>query len=154
MDEYGIKLISFALAAIDIPQNDPNRQKLEAAFATKGEAAIYGEDYNRFVSREILTNISKNDGAGLAAMGAGLGMGVNAGNQLANMANQFISPQANAQPQNGVVCQKCNTQNQAGAKFCSSCGAELIAKKLFCTNCGTELAPGSKFCSSCGNKVQ
>lgn len=154
MNDYGIKLITFALAAIDIPQNDPNRQKLEAAFATKGEAAIYGEDYNRFISREILTNLSKNDGAGLATMGAGLGMGVNVGSQLANMANQFITPQANTQPKNGVVCQKCNAQNQAGAKFCSSCGAELISKKLFCTNCGTELTPGSKFCSSCGNKIQ
>ncbi len=34
MAEYGIKLVTFTLAAIDIPQNDPNRQKLEAAFAT------------------------------------------------------------------------------------------------------------------------
>ena len=71
--------------------------QLEAAFATKGEAAIYGDDYNRFVSREILTNLSNNDGAGLAAMGAGLGIGVNVGNQIAGMANQiFQTPQ----PQN------------------------------------------------------
>ena len=36
MSEYGIKPIIFVLGAIDISQNDPNRQKLEAAFATKG----------------------------------------------------------------------------------------------------------------------
>lgn len=154
MDEYGIKLVTFTLSAIDIPQNDPNRQKLEAAFATKGEAAIYGDDYNKFVSREILTNLSTNDGAGLATMGAGLGMGLNAGEQLAGMATQFFTPQAGTTVQNAVACPKCNAQNPAGAKFCSSCGAELTAKKLFCSNCGTELAPGSRFCNSCGNKVQ
>ena len=158
MDEYGIKLVTFALAAIDIPQNDPNRQKLEAAFATKGEAAIYGDDYNKFVSREILTNLSKNDGAGLATMGAGLGMGLNAGGQFANMANQFLTPQGQSQTnsinQNTIICSKCNSQNPAEAKFCSSCGTELTVKKLFCSNCGTELQPGSKFCSSCGNKIQ
>lgn len=157
MDEYGIKLVTFSLAAIDIPQNDPNRQKLEAAFATKGEAAIYGNDYNKFVSREILTNLSNNEGAGIAAMGAGLGVGINVSGQFANMANQFLNNQANpqnAQAQNTIACQKCTAQNPAGAKFCSSCGAELTAKKMFCSNCGTELAPGSKFCSSCGNKIQ
>lgn len=153
MNEYGISLITFALAAIDIPQNDPNRQKLESAFATKGEAAIYGEDYNKFVSREILTNLSQNDGAGLAAMGAGLGIGVNAGNQFAAMTSQIFGQQSNNTSSNGIVCSKCNNQNTPGARFCSSCGAELVVKKLFCSNCGTELAPGSKFCSSCGNKL-
>lgn len=155
MSDYGIKLITFTLAAIDIPQNDPNRQKLEAAFATKGEAAIYGDDYNRFVSREILTNFSKNDGAGLAALGAGLGLGANAGAQLGNMAGQFFNQGDQAsQNQETVVCPKCGAKNNAGSKFCSSCGTEIIAEKLFCSNCGKELPSGSKFCSSCGAKVQ
>lgn len=155
MNEYGIKLVTFTLAAIDIPQNDPNRQKLEAAFATKGEAAIYGNDYNKFVSREILTNLSQNDGAGLAAMGAGLGLGINAGSQFAAMTNQIFGQATNntSGNQNPVICSKCNSPNNVGARFCSSCGAELTVKKIFCSNCGTELVPGSKFCSSCGNKI-
>lgn len=155
MNEYGIKIVTFALASIDIPQNDPNRQKLEAAFATKGEAAIYGDDYNKFVARELLTNLSQNEGSGLAAMGAGLGLGVNAGSQFAAMTSQFFNGNAGQSlNSNGtVVCPKCNAQNSSDAKFCSSCGNEIIAKKSFCSNCGTEHAPGCKFCSSCGTKL-
>ena len=152
MNEYGINLVNFVLAAIDIPQNDPNRQKLEAAFATKGEAAIYGDDYNKFVSREILTKLSQNDGAGLAAMGAGLGLGVNAGNQFAAMTSQIFGQTINTNS-NAIICSKCNSQNSSGARFCSSCGAELVAKKHFCSNCGAELNQESKFCSFCGNKL-
>lgn len=152
MNEYGINLVNFVLAAIDIPQNDPNRQKLEAAFATKGEAAIYGDDYNKFVSREILTKLSQNDGAGLAAMGAGLGLGVNAGNQFAAMTSQIFGQTINTNS-NAIICSKCNSQNSSGARFCSSCGAELVAKKRFCSNCGAELNLESKFCSLCGNKL-
>lgn len=152
MNEYGINLVNFVLAAIDIPQNDPNRQNLESAFATKGEAAIYGDDYNKFVSREILTKLSQNDGAGLAAMGAGLGLGVNAGNQFAAMTSQIFGQTINTNS-NAIICSKCNNQNSSRARFCSSCGAELVAKKHFCSNCGAELNQESKFCSFCGNKL-
>ena len=33
LDDYGIKLLTFTIAGLDIPENDPNRQKLEAAYA-------------------------------------------------------------------------------------------------------------------------
>ena len=153
INEYGIKLISFALEAIDIPLNDPNRQKLEEAFATKAEANIYGDDYNRFVSREILTNFSQNDGAGIAAIGAGLGMGVNIGNQITEMASQLFQPNQNTKTHNFIICSKCNAQNFINAKFCSSCGEPTQIKKIFCPNCGTSLSSASNFCSSCGSKI-
>lgn len=44
LDAYGLKLITFTIAALDIPDNDPNRQKLEAAFTNKKIREILGDD--------------------------------------------------------------------------------------------------------------
>ena len=68
--------------------------------------AIYGDDYNRFVSREILTNLSNNDGVGLPVMGAGLGMGINIGNLIAGMANQIVRTQQSSNNQQPIICSK------------------------------------------------
>ena len=68
--------------------------------------AIYGDDYNRFVSREILTNLSNNDGVGLPVMGAGLGMGINVGNLIAGMANQIVRTQQSSNNQQPIICSK------------------------------------------------
>lgn len=160
-EEYGVKLLNFSISAIDIPENDPNRQKLEAAYSTKRESQIYGNEYQKFVAREVVTNLSKNDNAaGIAVMGAGMNAAGGVGNMFASAGGELFNsapnPASAATSQNtvsGVKCAKCNAINNSGAKFCSECGSPLEAKKSFCTNCGAELAPGVKFCSGCGTKV-
>lgn len=104
LDDYGLKLITFSIMALDIPENDPNRQKLEEAFANKGVMGILGDDWGRQQATEILHSLANNPGAGgMAAAGAGMGMGVAAGGVFAGMAQQMFSPmQPQTPPQQPV----------------------------------------------------
>lgn len=93
LDDYGLKLITFTIAAIDIPENDPNRQKLEQAFADKSVMRILGDDWGRQQASEMLHTLAANPGAGgVAAAGAGMGMGMAAGGVFAGMAQQMFAP--------------------------------------------------------------
>lgn len=93
LEDYGLKLITFSIAAIDIPENDPNRQKLEEAFANKGVMGILGDDWGRQQATEILHTLAANPGAGgMAAAGAGMGMGMAAGGVFGGMAQQMFAP--------------------------------------------------------------
>jgi membrane protease subunit (stomatin/prohibitin family) len=97
-DDYGVRLISFSISGIDIPENDPNRQKLEDAFSSKGVMNILGSDWGRQQASEILHDLANNPGSGgVAAAGAGLGMGMAAGSAFGNMAQQMFSPMQQAQ---------------------------------------------------------
>ena len=97
--KYGVSIENFSISGLDIPNTDPNRQKLEAAFASKGEMKILGEDWGRRTAKEILSDLANNPGAGgVASAGAGLGMGMAAGGIFGGMAQQLFSPM-NPQPQ-------------------------------------------------------
>jgi len=92
-DDYGIKLIDFSISGLDIPENDPNRQKLENYYVEKGGIAILAEDWGRIQSKVLLELVAQNPGAGgVAAAGAGMGMGVAAGGIFASLAQQMLSP--------------------------------------------------------------
>lgn len=171
---YGIKLVSFSIAGLDIPQDDPNRQRLEAAYATRTEAQIYGPDYGRFVARELLSDIANNPGAGgLASASAGLGLGLGAAPVFGTMTQQVLAPmqsqqsaqtpavpptqpgrfvQKNSASQDGLCCPKCNSRHDAGSKFCSECGAKLPGG-VVCPQCGASISETAKFCSLCGAKI-
>lgn len=93
LDDYGLKLINFTIMALDIPENDPNRQKLENAFADAGVMGILGENWGRQQATEILHTLAANPGAGgTAAAGAGIGMGIAAGGVFGSMAQQMFTP--------------------------------------------------------------
>ena len=49
-----------------------------------------------------------------------------------------------------MTCPRCQTENDAGARFCEDCGARLEAA---CPSCGTPVTPGKKFCRSCGGAL-
>lgn len=173
LNDYGIKLLNFIISAIDIPENDPNRQRLEAAYAAKTEAKIYDSDYGRFVAREVLTDIANNPGAGgVASAGAGLGLGMGAAPIIGSMAQQIFTPmQQSSMPENKSrdsnisgrfvqktdnthsKCPNCGATNSKNAKFCSECGGKINVEPLFCENCGAEMLASSKFCSECGAKI-
>lgn len=97
IDDYGVRLVTFSIAGIDIPQDDPNRQKLEDAFASKGVMNILGDDWGRQQATEILHGVANNPGSGgIAGAGAGLGMGIAAGGVFGNMAQQMFAPMQQA----------------------------------------------------------
>ena len=172
--DYGINLIMFVVSALDIPENDPNRQKLENAFSDKGVMRALGDDWGRQQAANILGTVAANPGAGgVAAAGAGLGMGMAAGGMFGNMAQQMFAPmqqpqQPVAAPQpsgrftqksatpvaslGGAKCPACGVENAQGAKFCTECGEKVAVEKAFCSNCGTEIPGTAKFCTECGTK--
>lgn len=93
-EEYGIKLVNFSISAMDIPEDDPNRQYLEEAYAKAREFDLMGGDrYRTIKGMEILENLSVNPGAGgIASAGAGLGMGMAAGSVIGDIAKNVFSP--------------------------------------------------------------
>ena len=91
LEPYGLRLISFTIAALDIPEDDPNRMQLEDAYAKLGSLKILGEDWARLRSAEILEKLAENPGAGgTASMGAGIGMSMAAAPVFANLAQQMF----------------------------------------------------------------
>lgn len=98
LDDYGIKMINFTIEALDIPQNDPNRQKLEDAYSSKQVMGIMGADWGRQKAADILQDLANNPGSGgIAAAGAGLGMGIGAGGAFADMARHVFDPMRSPQ---------------------------------------------------------
>lgn len=172
-DEYGIRLVNFYIVDISIPENDPNYEKINTAYANRGARNIEGYTWQQEQSAGILRDLANNPGAGgIGAMGAGIGMGVAAGGMFAGLANQMFSgAQQPAQPQtdknpgygaapqggpqqaaHGRKCPQCGAENSDKAKFCCECGAKLGPEKVFCTNCGAEMPANAKFCNECGAK--
>lgn len=147
LNEYGIKLIVFSIAGIDIPENDPNRQKLEEAFANRKVMNILGKDWSRQQSTEILHSLAENEG-GIAGLGASIGMGLSAGNVIADMSKNVMTS-----TEQQKICPQCQKALAYNAKFCSECGYKFETKK-YCINCGSEISENAKFCSNCGNKQE
>ncbi len=118
MDDYGLRLVSFSIASLDIPEDDPNRQKLEAAFANKGVMGILGEDWGRQQAADILGALAANPG-GVAAAGAGIGMGIGAAGAFGPMAQQMFAPMNGGfsqQPQPPVQSGPSGRPTQQGAQ--------------------------------------
>ena len=88
---------------MDIPENDPHRFQLESAFALSGEMRVLGEDWARAKAADILQDLAKNPGAGgVAAMGAGMGMGMAAAPVFSSIAQQMfgtVTPSAPPAPE-------------------------------------------------------
>ena len=122
LDDYGIKLINFTIEALDIPENDPQRRRLEEAYSKKQVMGIMGPDWGKQQAADILKDLANNPGAGgVAATGAGLGMGIAAGGVFGGMAQQMFTPMQppqepapqNSQPpiQNNRFTQKTSASN-------------------------------------------
>jgi hypothetical protein len=62
---------------------------------------------------------------------------------------QINVPKPEPQP---VLCQYCNTENDASLAKCESCGAALV-KQCRCFGCGTVNDPNARFCNHCGKAI-
>jgi len=102
-NDYGLKMIKFSIAALDIDDDELRRrydeigidaiEKLRIAQADKGVMDVLGNDWGRQQAANILNAVAANPGAGgVAAAGAGVGMGMAAGGVFAGMAQQMFSP--------------------------------------------------------------
>jgi len=109
-EDYGLKMVKFSIAAIDIDDNELRRRydeigmdaiaKMRNAQADKGVMDVLGNDWGKQQAANILGTLAANPGAGgVAAAGAGIGMGMAAGGAFGNMAQQMFAPiQQQTQP--------------------------------------------------------
>ncbi|MCC8124530.1 MAG: SPFH domain-containing protein, partial [Akkermansia sp.] len=102
-EEYGVRIVKFSIASMEIIDDEIRRkydeigmaniEKLRRAQADKGVMEILGDDWARQQSTEILHTMAGNTGAGgVAAAGAGLGMGVAAGGAFSGISQQIFAP--------------------------------------------------------------
>lgn len=171
LEDYGLGLVDFYVEALDIPMDDPNRVKLEGAFADKGVINVLGQDWGRQNASEILKMTASNPGAGgVASAGAGLGMGMAAGGIFGAMAQSMFTPmqqQQAVQTQKPmasrfakksvleeITCPSCGVKVSAETKFCPNCGTKMEIPQGTVCACGAKIPAGSKFCPACGKKVK
>ncbi len=94
--EYGLHLVVFSIEGLEAPEDDPNRSRLEAAYATKAEASIYGDEYGKFVQREVLNKLAENPSGAAGASMAGIGMGIGVAPTMETLATDlFTAPDKN-----------------------------------------------------------
>lgn len=109
--EYGLKLVKFSIAAINIDDDELRIRydeigidaiaKMRNAHADKSVMGILGDDWAKQQQIDILKGIANNEGGGgIASAGAGLGMGLAAGGVFGNMAQQTFNQQPNQQNAN------------------------------------------------------
>lgn len=174
LDEYGVRLVNFYIAAIDIPADDPNRQVLERSIADKqakmqgaqGDKAVMemlGNDWARQQSASILTELAKNPGAGgVASAGAGAGVGLAAGSVFGEMATQmFTRPtQPVVDPMASYVGRNRTSRFSPAepvlgstAAMCPACRAAVAVGAKFCPECGNRLPPERRACSGCRTSI-
>ncbi|MDR2344125.1 MAG: SPFH domain-containing protein [Spirochaetaceae bacterium] len=115
-DDYGLKMIYFAISAIDVDNDELRRRydeigidaiaKLRNAQADRGAMDVLGNDWAKQQAANILGVLAANPGSGgIAAAGAGLGMGMAAGNVFSGMAQQMFSPMQPPPPQQSAAPQ-------------------------------------------------
>lgn len=110
LDDYGLRCVKFTVAALDIDTSkydaiDESQiasvSKVKLAQGDKAVFGVLGDDWARLQAANILGTLASNPAGGIAAAGAGLGMGVAAGGAFTNMAQQMFAP-INSQPQQQV----------------------------------------------------
>ena len=157
-EEYGIKLTSFFVNDINVPEDDRAVVQLKKALAKRAEMDIVGYSYQQERSFDTLEGAATNPGSAQGAFmgaGMGLGMGVGMGNAM-GMQFAGLSQNLNTNVKN---CPKCNATMDANAHFCPSCGFDTSKAKntnekktIQCASCSAVLTENSKFCPECGKK--
>lgn len=169
MSEYGIKLVSFFVNEISVPEDDPAVKKLKGALAKKAEMNIIGYSYQQERSFDTMESAAQNESVGVAPFmgaGMGIGMGVGAGSAMANsMSNLASQVNVSDKPLDDVECPHCHASVPQGQRFCGVCGYDMQKagkgvsnkeedKKIEakCSKCGAAIKK-MKFCPECGRKI-
>lgn len=156
--EYGIKLVSFFVNDINVPEDDNAVIQLKGALAKRAEMDIVGYSYQQERSFDTLEGAATNPNSmsgGLLGAGLGLGMGVGMGDTIGN---QFSGISQVLNTGDTKECPRCKGIIGTNEKFCHLCGYDTSAKEepkkeeIKCANCGAELVEGIKFCSQCGKR--
>lgn len=166
-DEYGIKLISFFVNDINVPEDDSAVIQLKKALAKRAEMDIIGYSYQQERSFDTLEGAANNPGSmqgGFMGAGIGLGMGAGIGGAIGQ---QFggLSQMLNANETK--ECPNCKSRIGINVRFCGNCGFDTTAPQrenpaatagssdtntIKCSSCGAILSQDIKFCPECGKR--
>jgi membrane protease subunit (stomatin/prohibitin family) len=124
-EDYGLKMVKFSIAALDIDDDELRRRydeigmdaiaKMRNAQADRGVMDVLGSDWGKQQAANILGTLAANPGSGgIAATGAGLGMGMAAGSAFGNMAQQMFAPMQQQIPATAPQPSGRFTQKSAG----------------------------------------
>lgn len=159
-DAYGIRLVSFYVNDISVPDDDNSVIQLKNALAKRAEMDIVGYSYQQERSFDTLEGAAKNSNSmqgNLMGAGIGLGMGVSAGGTIGH---QFGGLAQSISTSERKECPKCKAMIDKNEKFCHVCGyntEQPVASKeqkedIKCSECGRVLSVDSKFCPECGKR--
>ena len=109
--EFGIRVASFFVNDISVPENDPAVKQLKAALAKRAEMDILGYNYQQERTFDTLNTAAGNRGAAGTVMGAGMGMGMGFG-----MGNVMGNAMGGMEPVMSTREEK---------KNCPACGASI-----------------------------
>lgn len=155
--EFGIRVVSFYVNDINVPENDPAVKQLKAALAKRAEMDILGYNYQQERTFDTLNTAAGNKGVAGTVMGAGLGMGMGfgIGGAMGNAAGGMDSVMSTKEEKK--ACPVCGASIGASLKFCPECGADTQKKEekpeSVCSACGAALPKNTKFCPECGRKI-
>lgn len=153
--EFGIRVHSFYVNDINVPENDPAVKQLKSALAKRAEMDILGYNYQQERTFDTLNTAAGNQGTAGGVMGAGMGVGLGfgiggaVGNAVGNMDAVLSTKETKKE------CPSCHAKIGESLKFCPECGADTQKSKsdLVCSSCGSTFALGTKFCPGCGKKI-
>lgn len=157
LKEYGIRLVSFYVNDISVPENDPAVKQLKSALAKRAEMDILGYSYQQERTFDTLNTAAGNKGTAGAVMGAGMGMGMGfgvggaMGGAMSNMDRVMSTHEGKKE------CPSCHASIGESVRFCPQCGADTRQQakpKPKCSCCGTEFDQGTKFCPQCGRRIR
>lgn len=91
--KYGIDIIEFSIASINVPESDPSFIKLKESKDIAAKFTIVGAgNYTTVRGFDVLQTAAANEGAGgqIASLGAGLGASIGIGNAMGHIATQGV----------------------------------------------------------------
>lgn len=103
LSTYGLNCIRFVIAALEVDDDELRRKydeigmdniaKIREAQADMAVMTAMGDNWQKLQAAQILRDLANNPGAGgIAAGGAGIGLGVAAAGVFGGMAQQLMSP--------------------------------------------------------------
>lgn len=110
LEAYGLKCEKFVIAALEIDDDEIRRKydeigmeaiaKLRSSQAELAVMTAMGDNWQKLQAAQILRDLANNPGAGgVAAGGAGLGLGMTAAGVFGGMAQQMMAPMHQASQQ-------------------------------------------------------
>jgi hypothetical protein len=114
-----------------------------STFAYLGAMARYMSQETAPVAKDTINYMVDETEDSIKKVASAIGSGIAAGSGQGPSASQ----------ESQTRCQRCDSANDADAKFCDNCGAALPRTRS-CSSCGEVNDPDARFCDNCGQRLR